>query len=164
MHSYMEWSSTPVVWFIKSTSSAAVSVAFIRCEKIGLFIECLMHATLFTLPLFSMAPTGHRSWHIKQSSGHPFLSLRGQTASSMRVEVRMPPSISRGPYFELKSNPFFPIVPMPTASAILTSERYPQKSPRPLTSYGNHPKTGTAVSPFSSMTRAACIRIASILR
>src|SRR4030067_153685 len=103
-------------------------------EKMGLFIEYFKHAILSTFPLFSIALTGHCSWQTKHSSGHPFSSFSGLVMGGNEAVVMIPPSSNLGPYLELKSNPFFPIFPIPTASAILTRLIYHQKSPFPLLS------------------------------
>jgi len=42
-------------------SSEPTLAVFIKFEKIGLLIEYLMHATLSTFPLLSIALTGHCS-------------------------------------------------------------------------------------------------------
>ena len=66
--------------------------------------------------------------------GLPDRSPAGQEREGSSAVVTMPPRMRRGPYVAFMSSPFFPIRPMPAFSAMPGSDRYPQKSPGPLTS------------------------------
>ena len=147
---------------IVDTSSMLNALDFSIKERSGDCIECLVQVGLLTLPFLSIALTGHISWHTKQSSGQPHSSFSGQDKLGSGAVVTIPPSINLGPYMEWKSRPFFPIFPNPVASAILTNEILPKKSPGPLNSTGNQLKTGVAISLWLSMITAAWDEITSI--